>query len=88
MKVSYGDNIHNSYKDTTMSDEPKINKHPSTSKQNKSMHQQTVSNQKSDDANKDHLSCEERNNTNLHNKIKKVKDTYANVVKKAITNAA
>ena len=75
VKVSYDD------KDTSMSDEPKIN---NPSKQNKSMHQQTVSNQKSDDANKDHLSCEERNNTNLHNKIKKVKDTYANIVKKQL----
>ena len=61
-------------------------KSPSTSKQNrnKQMHQQTASNQKSDDANKNHLNCEERNNTNLRNKIKKVKDTCANIVKRQL----
>ena len=73
-------------KNTMIGNKLKPNMKNPTNKENenKQAHQQTVSNQKSDNVNKNLSKCEERNYTNLRKKIKKVKDIYANVVRKQL----
>ena len=79
-------NVTHNTKNTMIGNKLKTNTKNPTNKQNKNKqaHRQTMSNQKSDDFNKNLSNCEERNYTNLREKVKKVKDTYANVVRKQL----
>ena len=77
-------NVTRNTKSAMIGNKLKTNMTNPTKKQNKNKqaHRQTMSNQKSDEVNKNLSNCEERNYTNLRKKIKKVKDTYTNVVRK------